>query len=190
MTFFATNPKPIRAPDGTFLVYHVGCGDGQSDPIVNCSRGVTPAAADAGAARQLRGAATDPQCGGGSTSILASNTPYGPWQNLTVIGPPGGVPFPSSMDNPSPMFYPNGSVAVMFRSYTTTYPAYHSVIGIARADTWQGPYTNPTAPIFMPFEEDPFMWVSAKGREGGHMHMHVLATCCSVSPIASAMPAR
>ena len=39
---FAHNPKPIRAPDGTFLVFHIGCGNNESDPITNCTRGVTP----------------------------------------------------------------------------------------------------------------------------------------------------
>jgi len=155
MTYFAHNPKPIRAPDGTYLVYHIGCGNGLSDPIANCSGGITPKAQSSAAG--TRASEADLPCGGGSTSILASSSPYGPWQNLTVIAPPGGVPFPSSVDNPSPMFYPNGSVAVMFRSYTRQYPAYHSVIGISRAATWQGPYTIPAAPVFMPFEEDPFL---------------------------------
>lgn len=150
MTYFAHNPKPIRAPDGTYLVYHIGCGNGESDPITNCSRGVTPKT-EAQTAAPL-------QCGGGSTSILASPSPYGPWENLTVIAPPGGgVEFPTSVDNPSPMFYPNGSVAVMFRSYTRQFPAYHSVIGVSTAPSWEGPYSIPTTPVFMPFEEDPFL---------------------------------
>ena len=35
---------------------------------------------------------------------------------------------------------------------------YHSVIGMARAESWKGPYTIDPAPLFPQFVEDPFLW--------------------------------
>jgi hypothetical protein len=62
------------------------------------------------------------------------------------------------VDNPSAYFFPNGSVIVLFRSYTTEYPLYYSVIGIARAASWRGPYKIDPKPILTLFQEDPFVW--------------------------------
>lgn len=31
--YFSHNPKPIRAPDGTYLVFHIGCGGNTGTPI-------------------------------------------------------------------------------------------------------------------------------------------------------------
>lgn len=40
---FAHNPKLVRAPDGTLLVFHIGCGDNATHRYGPCTGGVTPA---------------------------------------------------------------------------------------------------------------------------------------------------
>lgn len=162
MPAFAHNPKPIRAPDGTYLIFHIGCGNGESNPIGNCSRGVTPTMAEA--ARDEGDTAVT--CGY-TASVLASASPSGPWQNVTVFGPPPNAgPFPTSIDNPSPLYYSTGpsagGIGVMYRSYNSHNATYHSVIGIATAATWQGPYDVPTVPIVGAQLEDPFFWYQAE----------------------------
>jgi hypothetical protein len=178
MPAFSHNPKPIQAPDGTYLIYFIGCGNNMSNPIQNCSGGVTP-----------NPTTTPPPadaltCGGGSTSMLSSASPYGPWTNTTILSPQPNppIPFPTSIDNPSPLFSANGSVSVMFRSYTRSSAAYHSVIGIASAPSWRGPYTAPTKPIFMGLEEDPFLW-RQEGSDGNftfHALFHDMGGCSAV----------
>lgn len=40
--YFSHNPKVVRAPDGTYLVYHIGCGDEAYPARTDCSNGTTP----------------------------------------------------------------------------------------------------------------------------------------------------
>lgn len=138
--WFAHNPKPARAPDGSWLVFHIGCGGDAGTPR-NCTNGTTPRSAAAASDP----AAPPPNCSAYGTSVLSAPTPSGPWTDQTVIWP-GAKPFPASVDNPSPLIFPNGSTWVMFRSYNGT-GADRSVIGMARAPSWRGPYTIDPEPI-------------------------------------------
>eukprot|EP00664_Eupelagonemidae_sp_cell27_P008281 gene8281-3231_t len=38
---FSHNPTVARAPDGTWVLYHIGCGDGTTKQCTNCSGGTT-----------------------------------------------------------------------------------------------------------------------------------------------------
>ena len=60
----------------------------------------------------------------------------------------------------------------MFRSYA----AYNSTIGIARAPSWRGPWTLPTAPIFYGHAEDPAWWFS-NATQSFHALFHGLGAC-------------
>eukprot|EP01120_Amphizonella_sp_Union-15-10_P006288 TRINITY_DN1990_c0_g1_i2.p1 TRINITY_DN1990_c0_g1~~TRINITY_DN1990_c0_g1_i2.p1 ORF type:complete len:283 (+),score=49.98 TRINITY_DN1990_c0_g1_i2:494-1342(+) len=155
-TYFAHNPTIIRAPDGTYLVYHIGCGDGRSNPITTCTNGTTP--------NSLK-VSPLAECGGGSSSVLASKSLDGPWVKYDVLAPVNSGRFPFSTDNPSPYIFPDGRTLVMFRSwYGHGVPGVNqTLIGIASADSWKGPYTLPTEPIIPNNNEDPFFWRSEKG---------------------------
>lgn len=181
--YFSHNPKPIRAPDGTYLIFHIGCGDGKSNPIVTCTNGTTPTTGgpqspSAPPAEPFEAGGDPISCGGPFTSILFADNPNGPWNVINAIGPSpnASVPFPRSVDNPSPFFFPNGSVLVMFRSYTRQFPLYHSVIGIARASSWRGPYTIDEKPAFMLFQEDPFLWFQPE-TQSFHALFHNMGGC-------------
>ena len=122
------------------------------------------------------------ECGGQYTEILSSASLDGPWTFQTAFGPnaTGNHPFfPTSVDNPAPFFYPNGSIGVMFRSYTRESAKYHSSIGIARADSWKGPFELPTEPIFDGLEEDPFYWYQAN-TDSFHAIFHNMGGCKDV----------
>ena len=125
---------------------------------------------------------SDVNCGISYTEILSAPSLDGPWTFQTAFGPnaTGTHPFfPTSVDNPAPFFYPNGSIGVMFRSYTRASAQYHSSIGIARADSWRGPWTLPTEPIFAGLEEDPFFWFQAN-TNSYHALFHNMGGCKDV----------
>ena len=137
----------------------------------------SPASADTAAA-----AAASAGCGIGDTELLSAPTLDGPWTFQTAFGPnaTGTHPFfPASVDNPSPYFFPNGSVMVMFRSYTRASAKLHSSIGIARADSWHGPWALPTEPVFAGLEEDPFLWYQA-ATSSFHALFHDMGGCKDV----------
>jgi len=121
-------------------------------------------------------------CGISYTELLSAPSLDGPWSFETAFQPnaSGNHPFfPASVDNPAPFFYPNGSVGVMFRSYTRASAEFHSVIGIARADDWRGPWTLPTEPIFAGLEEDPF-WFYQPATNSYHALFHSMGGCSNV----------
>jgi hypothetical protein len=120
-------------------------------------------------------------CGGQYTELLTAPSLDGPWSFQTAFGPNATVNpfFPVSVDNPAPFFWQNGSVGVMFRSYTRASAEYHSSIGIARADDWRGPWTLPTEPIFLGLEEDPFWW-HQNSTDSYHALFHDMGGCSNV----------
>ncbi len=56
---------------------------------------------------------------------------------------------------------------------------YHSVIGIARAPSWKGPYTVDPAPIVPQFFEDPFLWYQPE-TDSYHALFHTMGGCSGV----------
>eukprot|EP00039_Didymoeca_costata_P032509 m.38121 g.38121 ORF g.38121 m.38121 type:complete len:462 (+) comp9391_c0_seq2:271-1656(+) len=90
----AVCPHAVRAPDGTWLIFHTGCGNhsdpnsegygtNHSLPITNCVNGTTPAHPKYGPHNHelLSKQTQNPTCGVASdiTSVFASKTPFGPW---------------------------------------------------------------------------------------------------------------
>ena len=94
--------------------------------------------------------------------------PWTPWNNNTgvfVTFPPGS--WTNGIDNPSPFIFENGTTLLFFRSETcpknwgALAPA---CIGVARADTWQGPYESLFVdPITHPEGEDPAVFRDTRG---------------------------
>ena len=133
-------------------------------------------------ARAAGGRAGAPGCGIQDTELLTSRSLDGPWAFETACGPnaTGTHPFfPASVDNPAPLFFADGSVGVMFRSYTRASAPLHSSIGIARAPSWRGPWALPAVPIFPGLEEDPFWWHQAS-TGSYHALFHNMGGCGAV----------
>jgi hypothetical protein len=118
------------------------------------------------------GGAPPPTCGGEFTEVLSAPTPEGPWAFQTAFGPRAAGAWPASTDNPAPLFWPNGSLAVMFRAYAP----YNSTIGISRAPGWRGPWALPEAPLFPGRAEDPFLWYQ-RSTNSYHALLHGLGGC-------------
>lgn len=158
------------------------CGEA-AEPWAPTQLHVVPCASpDAGGwVMESVGAGAD--CGISYTELLSAPTLDGPWTFQTAFGPnaTGDHPFfPASVDNPSAFFWPNGSVGVMFRSYTRASAEYHSSIGIARADSWDAAtWTLPTGPIFKGLEEDPYLWYQTS-TNSYHALFHDMGGCSNV----------
>jgi hypothetical protein len=113
--------------------------------------------------------------------VFHSTSPDGPWESTSVLSPPINNVFPYAVANPTPLIFKNGSVLLLFRSYSTSksggtmwnwngdYPGY-TQIGMATAPHWKGPYTVHPEPIFENPNEDPFVYMDTRG--GLHAVFH------------------
>ena len=104
-----------------------------------------------------------------SDSLLGPWVPFNDNTGVTVSYPPGS--WTTSIDNPAPFIFDNGTTLLFFRSETcpknwgALAPA---CIGVARADSWQGPYTSLfVEPITHPEGEDPAVFMDPHG----YLHM-------------------
>ena len=176
---FSHNAQAFRTPDGTWVVWHIGCAQGER--VVNCSAG-TPSPLLPLAARTVPpgapGSNPSPLCapqpfgalGEGYMSYLSAPSPAGPW---TPLGRPALAsslnrstwwPF---LTNPAPWLQRDGSLLLAVSGDSG---ASGKCIGFAVAPTWNGSLAiegrSDAAPI--PGGEDPFVWVNARG------HRHVI----------------
>jgi len=140
---FGHNPQAVRAPDGTFLLYHIGA---TVDP--SC----VPDCRAAPANHSVPGCTSK----GHGTSIAFSRSPYGPWTRIDYVLP--------KYTNPSPYIFPNGTVLLAARTNEGITEGSHERIHILRADSWRGPYDHLST---VGKYEDPFLWRGASG----HFHM-------------------
>lgn len=176
---FSHNAQAMRAIDGTWVVWYIGCGQGEA--VQDC--GGCPADNLPLANRTVPtggpGTNKSPWCapypfgalGEGYVSYSSAPTPYGPWTPL-------GVPaFAGSNDtsrwdrfvtNPAPWALPNGSVVL---ALSGDGGVSGKCLGVATAPSWQGPYTVEGGPVAaISAGEDPFLWVDTRGNR--HMVWH------------------
>lgn len=97
MAAFAHNPTVRRAPDGTWLIYHIG--GGPRPPMQNCtSPGPARILTSIAQARRL-------QSGVGATNVAPivsyASSPNGPWKQLHVAGLTN-----EEFNNPAPEYCP------------------------------------------------------------------------------------
>lgn len=186
---FCHNAVPALAPDGTWLIYHIGCGGGNPTPCAGHSAtGITdrPSASVAHDA-----AARDPAMGCGvmnPTLMYSTAGPNGPWQPIgyQILNGTDGSNWDSVVTNVAPYFLPNGTVLLAFRGKD---PSNKELLGVASAPHWSGPYTKSVAgPILPSTGEDPFPYIDQQGnyhilfhdfKEGGYVGGHVYATSWS-----------
>jgi hypothetical protein len=152
---FCHNAVPARAPDGTWLLFHIGCGGGA--PPKNCS---------AGGAHEEGHETAEASCVGGGLAprVLSAPAPGGPWTPLN-----GGDPilngtanaWDNSITNVAPWIEPDGSVLLAFRGKDT---ARHELLGVAQAPSWRGPYEKTLpGPIISASGEDPVPFRDSDG---------------------------
>eukprot|EP00040_Diaphanoeca_grandis_P039909 m.260567 g.260567 ORF g.260567 m.260567 type:complete len:488 (-) comp40130_c0_seq1:87-1550(-) len=158
MQAFAHNPTALQAPDGTFLIYHIGCGTPNPGGTVctDCKAGVTGSS--------CHGPGEQVACNDNTTNILYSKSLNGPWQQLNapfIKSATMGTPY--QIDNPTVTFFPNGSLLMLGRGGNL-----HSEggsDGVITAPSWRGPYTMHTVvgAAGSPAVEDPFVWQDHRG---------------------------
>lgn len=170
----------MRAVDGTWVVWYIGCGQGEA--VRDC--GGSPADALPLARRTVPpggpGTNPSPWCapqpnadalGEGYVSYSSAPTPFGPWTPLGVPAYAGSndtARWDRLVTNPAPWPLANGSVVL---ALSGDGGVSRKCLGVASAPSWRGPYTaegGAAAPI--PGGEDPFLWVDARGNR--HMVWH------------------
>ena len=163
---FAHNPTALRAPDGTYLIYHIGCGTpvGGAPPCTDCAGGKS--------GKSCHGPGEMVACDDRTTNILHAASPDGPWGQLNapfVKSATMGTPY--QIDNPTVSFFPNGSLLMLGRGGNLRKESQSD--GVITAPGWRGPYTMHTAMNAGsggagPDIEDPFVWSDRRG------HFHAL----------------
>lgn len=176
---FAHNTHGMRTADGVWVVWYIGCGQGER--VANCS-------ASAADALPLAPRTVPPGRPGDNPSPLCAPQPFGalgemyityswapspdgPWTPLgrpAITGSFNASTWWPWLTNPSPWQLPDGSVLL---GMSADGGVSRKCVGFARADAWNGTYTiegaaAPAAPI--PGGEDTFVWVNARG------HRHAL----------------
>jgi len=139
---WAHNPQVILAPDGTFLLYHIGRGTNNTSPQ-ECSehQGTTPNAMRSSFSKTSIPKFTFP--------IHYSSSPQGPWALFEAE-----VSFDvGSNANPAPYMFPNGTVVIVFNAKD---------MALASATTWRGPYVFQRSHT-CGAGEDPFLYADKRG---------------------------
>lgn len=165
---FSHNPTVRKGFDGAYYLYMIG--DGTNENPSDCTENISSISA--------RGTKKRMSSGASSIHVTRSESIYGPWSPLHT------VEFTATSDqlcgghtNPSPHFNPDGSVYLAFQAQPCE-TEYHSwaLVGVAKADSWNAPYTytspDPVTPhnyskyhpvCVAGIDEDPFLWRSSRG---------------------------
>jgi len=176
---FSHNAQAFRTADGVWVVWHIGCAQGER--VVNCSASaadalpLAPRTVPPGAPGSNPDALCAPQPFGalGETYMTYSHapTPHGPWTPLgrpALAGSLNRSTWWPWLTNPAPWLLPDGSVLL---GVSGDGGASGKCLGFARAAAWNATFelegaAKAAAPI--PGGEDPFVWVNARG------HRHVI----------------
>jgi hypothetical protein len=122
---WAHSPRITQAPDGTYLLWHVGCGNNpDSDLKKGCTNGTTPGTGpppapsissfkEGASMRPAEKTATGGECDRNGMNALSSKSINGPWTPaLSLVA--SAEPFlHSSLDDPAPLHLPNGTTWIV-----------------------------------------------------------------------------
>ena len=177
-------------PTGEYLLIHIGDGLVDKSTWAPCYSSSEDTAAFAAAALA---AAPEPRAPGarGGSGVFVERAPTlaGPWtsfnNNTGVV-----VNFPSdswaqSITNPAPFIFENGTTLLYYRADACPkgWGLAPACIGVAIADSWEGPYTSLfTEPITHPEGEDPAVFRDVRG------NLHMLTVRPLTSPHSSPLP--
>ena len=163
---FSHNPTAVRAPDGTVLIYHIGCGTLNKGitPCLDCTNGAS--------GKSCKGTGEAVACNTTTTNILYLNastqssdpTLKGPWNQLNApFTPSPTMGSPYQVDNPTVTFFQNGSLLMLGRGGDLHHEAQSD--GVITAQSWRGPYIMHTkvGDAQSPEVEDPFVWQDKRG---------------------------
>jgi hypothetical protein len=157
---FCHNAHVRRAPDGTYVLFHIGEDDpGRarpcSSPDETCASNFPPAL---------------PADGRQFVTLASAEHPAGPWQPLGAAAFAGtGSGWLGWVSNPSVHFFANGSALLAFRSKVMAggdshgVPVGTEVIGLASAPHWRGPYALLVDAPIVTAHEDPHVWADRRG---------------------------
>ena len=157
---FCHNPTVRRAPDGTYVLWHIG----QDDPgrAHNCT-----SSSEVCASNNPPPLPTD---GRAFVTYSSALHPAGPWTPLGSAAFMGiGSGWLGWVSNPSVHFFDNGSALLAFRSKVmpggnnASQHVGEEVIGLATAPHWSGPYTLAVNHPIILIHEDPHIWADKRG---------------------------
>ena len=162
-------------PTGEYLLIHIGNGlvDKRTwAPCYNSSEDEPDfAAAARKAAAGVSAAPRAPSVGSGDgIYVERAQTLAGPWASFAnntglVVNFPANS-WAHSLTNPAPFIFENGTTLMYYRADACPegWGLAPACIGVAVADTWQGPYTSlGTQPITRPEGEDPAVFRDPRG---------------------------
>jgi len=169
---FSHNPTVSRAPDGTWVLYHIGCGDGKTRQCTDCANGISGSGCPSPPETVSCTPGTTPGTTPMTANVLFAQAPEGPWQAMNAQLENGGSPprmGKYGIDNPSAYFFPNGSVLLLGRCDASS-------VGRIVADSWRGPYhlgSEVGNAAAIGGVEDPFLYRDKRGHfhalfHGGH----------------------
>ena len=158
-------------PTGEYLLWHLG--DGTIDPKTwsPCYNSAEAFSSFAKPDETTTDTRLHAAPGGREAFVERAPSLNGPWthfnNNTGVVVNFPAVSWTRNIDNPAPFILENGTTLLYFRAETcpdnwgALAPA---CIGVARGDTWMGPFTSlfPT-PITKPEGEDPSVFVDPRG---------------------------
>jgi hypothetical protein len=167
---FSHNTQAMRAPDGTWVVWYIGCGQGES--VKDCGGSPADALPLAPRTSPPRAPGWNPSrwctpigreaLGEGYVSYSSAPTPYGPWTPLArpaIEGSNDTARWDTFVTNPAPWPLPDGRVML---GLSGDNGAAGKCIGVARADSWNSTYTADDT-VATPRGEDPFLFINARG---------------------------
>ena len=157
---FCHNPTIRRAPDGTYVLFHIGKDDPSRAPSCSSAEQTCPS----------NHPPLLPDDGREMITYASALHPAGPWTprgSAALVG--RGVGWMGWVSNPSVHFFANGSALLAFRSKVmpggdnASQPVGTEVIGLASARHWAGPYSLLVDSPIVVDHEDPHIWADARG---------------------------
>lgn len=193
---WAHSPRITHAPDGTFLLWHVGCGHSPASSLSNCTNGTTPGPPPSvgpvtTAQPQPPRLQPQQQCKG--INAMASRSIHGPWTPALSLDLTADPYLHSSLDDPAPLHLSNGSTWIIGRSWNDPWPkgGGRTPMGVARSvqPSWNSTYVVDSTPIpqfrnatskvieYIAGEDD-FVWID-KSSGTYHLLFHSMEGTCS-----------
>lgn len=168
---FSHNAQAMRAIDGTWVVFYIGCGQGEA--VRDCGGSPADSLPLAPRTTPPRGPGWNPSkwcsplewreaLGEGYISYSFASSPDGPWTPLgrpAFVGSNDTRRWDTLTTNPAPFPLADGRVLL---GLSGDNGSEGKCIGVAEATSWNGTYIADPI-VAMRGGEDPFLWVNQRG---------------------------